>query len=65
MNPADDFDVWLDRAVTDHLGMMIVRDLIRDCRGLDDAGVRLAIARHEVLAAAEGAPAAQVVGVLQ
>jgi hypothetical protein len=65
MTHADELDAWLDRAVTNHLSMMVVRDLIRTCRGLDDAGVRLAVARHEILAAAEGVLAVQVVGVLQ
>jgi hypothetical protein len=63
MTHADEFDTWLDRAVPEFLDMMAVKDLIRACRGKDDAGIKFAVARHEILA--EGAPATQVVGVLQ
>jgi hypothetical protein len=31
------------------LDWMLVKDLIRTCRGRDEAGIRLAIARHDAL----------------
>jgi hypothetical protein len=61
--PADDDLAYLNRAVTELLDWMLVKDLIRTCRGQDEIGVRLAVARHDVLR--EGAPVADVVGVLQ
>jgi hypothetical protein len=51
MTPADDL-------VTEFLDMVVIKDLIRACRGKDDVGVRIAVARHEALR--EGAPVAEV-----
>ena len=45
----DDLADLNSAVVTKFLDMMVIKDLVRSCRGMDEVGVRLAIARHEAL----------------